>query len=89
MCWLWSQGRLWRAEVEGEAPFVGLVDSATFDPYCFPLLEGHILWLAAWVVDAELFIRAFGPGVGGGGSEGESGEDAVEESCRVPVPSQP
>ena len=25
------------------------------------------------------FIRALGPGVGGGGGEGESGEDAIEE----------
>ena len=32
------------AEVEGEAPFVGPADSATFDPCCCQLLEGHGLW---------------------------------------------
>ena len=83
VCWwacrLWSQGRLWRAEVEDEAPFVGPEDSATFDPCCGLLLEWHGLWCAAWVIDAELFIRALGPRLGGGGGEGESGEDAVEE----------
>ena len=44
VCWLWSQSRLWRAEVEGEAPFMGPADSATFDACCRPLLEGHGLW---------------------------------------------